>query len=54
MLFFNIVFINLFRNSTNPSAKGTYELKEAYFKDYNPYYYHYSRIEKTKVSFMIN
>lgn len=38
----------MLRSATSQSAKGTYELKSTYQKQYNPYYYHYTKIEKTK------
>ncbi len=37
-----------FKQSNDPSKKGTYELKPEYYKDYNPYHYHYTKVEKTK------
>jgi E3 ubiquitin-protein ligase UBR2 len=38
-----------FRNSApNSNAKGVYELKPEYSCQYSPYFYHYSRSEKTK------
>lgn len=40
--------VAVFKNPTNQSGKGTYELKSDYYKFYSPYFYHYSKIEKTK------
>ena len=40
------------RNAPNASNKGTYELKPQFYDEYNSYFYHYSRIEKTKVNRM--
>lgn len=31
------------------TGRGLYELKEKYLKDYNPFFYHYTRIEQSKV-----
>ena len=31
------------------TGRGLYELKEEYLKDYNPFFYHYTRIEQSKV-----
>ncbi|XP_078350500.1 E3 ubiquitin-protein ligase UBR2-like [Oculina patagonica] len=31
------------------TGRGLYELKEEYLKEYNPFFYHYTRIEQSKV-----
>lgn len=38
-------------SAPNSNAKGVYELKQEYQDFYSPYFYHYTRTEKTKVCF---
>ena len=40
--------IAVFKSGTGANAKGVYELKPEYLSYYSPYFYHYSRPEKTK------
>lgn len=37
------------RKPTGTSGKGMYELKEECFERYNPFFYHYTRAERSKV-----
>lgn len=32
------------------AGKGKYELKPEFYKCYNPYFYHYAKSDKSKVS----
>jgi E3 ubiquitin-protein ligase UBR2 len=34
---------------TTMGGKGIFDLKEEFYKEYNPYFYHYSRSEQSKV-----
>jgi hypothetical protein len=38
-----------FSKPKNVSAKGMYEVKDFFYKDYSPYFYHYSKSEQAKV-----
>ena len=37
-----------FKTAVNASAKGTYVLKKTYYNYYSPFFYHYTKMEKTK------
>ena len=43
-----------FRKPKNLSGKGMYEVKDEFYKDYNPYFYHYSKSEQAKVCIINN
>ena len=36
-----------FRKPSGTQSKGMYELKEAFYKQFNPFFYHYSRQEQS-------
>lgn len=36
------------RNTNNNNSKTIYELKEEFYQNYNPYFYHYSNAERAK------
>ncbi len=46
---FNSFFQTNRNSAPSSTAKGVYELKPEYQSCYSPYFYHYSRSEKTKV-----
>ena len=36
------------------TGRGLYELKPEYFKEYNPFFYHYTRIDQSKVCTLVS
>ncbi|XP_055371504.1 E3 ubiquitin-protein ligase UBR1 [Condylostylus longicornis] len=40
--------IAIFQKPTNPETKGVYKLKEEFYEDYNMFFYHYTKEEKSR------
>ena len=43
------LLVCVFRKPSGASGKGLYELKQEFYSEYSPFYYHYTRTEQAKV-----